>query len=118
MSSAAKSVLSVEKHDQAIVAAVVCRNLDHESTAQLQRELETALAAAPALSLVLDLSAVEFAPSLALGLLVKTHKELTQAGRKCVLVGIQPLLQEVMKITALAKYLQICATTADGLKQI
>jgi len=114
----ASTVLSVERHEQAIVGTVICRNLDLESTAQLQHDLATALAAAPTHSLVLDLSAVEFAPSLALGLLVKTHKELTQAGRKCVLVGLQPLLQEVMKITALANYLQICGTTAEGLKHM
>ena len=63
------------------------------------------------MSLVLDLSRVEFVPSLALGLLVKIHKSLVQAGKKCVLVGVRPQVQESMSVTGLTKLLVLCLNT-------
>src|SRR5262249_5121138 len=100
------------------VGAVVCRDLDHDNTLQLQRDIEAALAAAPKPSLVLDLSAVEFVPSMALSLLVKTHKDRLQAGGKLVLVGIRPQVLELLKITGLDRYWANYATVEDGLKHI
>ena len=114
----ATSVLAIQPHTQAIVAAVVCRDLNHQTTQQLQAELETALAAAPSLSLVLDLAAVEFLPSLAMGMLVNIHKALKKAERRCLLVGIRPLVLQSMQITALDRFFAIHATVDEGLKHV
>jgi anti-anti-sigma factor len=67
---------------------------------------------------VLDLARVEFLPSLALSLLVKIHKQLAQAECKLVLAGLRPNVLEVVRITALNKYLRVCPTTEEGLKLV
>ncbi len=118
MSSVAKPVLSVQPHNHAIVASVLCSHLDHENTLQLQRDLEAAVAASPASSVVLDLARVEFLPSMALNLLVKTHKQFVQAERKFVLAGVQPNVRELLQVTALDRYLGIYPTTEEGLKRV
>lgn len=118
MSTAPKTILAIEPNPKAIVAAVTCQDLDHETTQQLKHELEAALAAKPGSALVLDLSRVEFVPSMALGVLVTIHKNLQQAGRKCLLVGVQSMVLESMQITGLNKYLDLCSSLAEGLKQL
>ena len=118
MSEVTKPILSVQPHAQAIVAAVGCRQLTHETSLQLRSALDAALAGAPSSPLILDLSQVEFVPSLALGILVTIHKVLRQAGRKCLLVGIRPLVLETMQITALDKFFEIHSTLEEGLKHL
>jgi anti-sigma B factor antagonist len=100
------------------MATVLCRDLDHDSTQHLQAELASALDAAPTLPLVLDLSNVEFMPSLALGVMVKVHKSLGQAGRKCVLVGVRPQVRETISIAALDRLLVLRGTLGEALQVI
>lgn len=118
MSNPTRPVLSVKPHARAVLAVVDCRDLDHETTLRMQGELMAALDAAPASALVLDLSGVEFVPSLALGVLVKVHKSLAQAGRKCMLVGVRPLIVESMNVTGLTKFLVLRDTTEEALKSV
>jgi hypothetical protein len=105
MSNTTEPVLTIRPHDQAVVAQVDCRELDHDATLQLQSELTTALDVAPTLALVL-------------GLLVKVHKSLAQAGRTCVLVGVQPRVVEVMSVTGLTRFLVLRGTTEEALQLI
>jgi anti-anti-sigma factor len=118
MSSAANPVLYVKDNDRAVLATVVCRDLELDTTAKLQSELTTALDAAPTRSLVLDLSSVEFVPSLALGLMVKVRKALAQDGRKCVLVGVRPLVRDAMRATALDRFLVLRGTVDEALEAL
>lgn len=118
MSTAPKTILSIQPHAKAVVATVTCSDLDHETTQQLKHELESALAAKPGSALVLDLSQVEFVPSMALGVLVTIHKNLQQTGRKCLLAGVQSMVLESMQITGLNKYLDLCDSVASGLNQL
>src|SRR5262249_20204647 len=55
MSNSQIATLSVEPHDRAVLATVLCPNLAHETTQKLQAELASVLDAAPMLPLVLDL---------------------------------------------------------------
>jgi anti-anti-sigma factor len=116
MSNTTKPVLSVQPHDQVVLAVVECRDLEHNTTCQMQDELATALEAAPSMGLVLDLSRVEFVPSLAMGILVRVHKSLAQAGRRCVLVGVRPMVQEAMSVTGLTNFLVLRGTTEEALQ--
>jgi len=118
MSEATKTVLSIRPHPQAIVAAVVCRHLTHETTLQLRSDLDAAIASAPSSPLFLDMSQVEFLPSMAIGMLVSTHKALKQSGRKCLLIGIRPLVLESLQITALDRFFEIHSTIEEGLKHL
>ncbi len=118
MSKATGPVLSAQPHEKAVFAKVICRDLELESTQRLQTELTSALDAAPTLPLVLDLSSVEFMPSLALALMVKVHKSLVQTGRKCVLVGVHPLVRETISISALDRLLVLRGTVEEALQSI
>lgn len=110
------AVVAVETRPGALFGAVQCRDLDHATAVQLQNELAAGLEAAPGSALVLDLSQVEYMPSLALSILVKIHKELTQAGRKCVLVGVGPNIKDVMSVTGLTKFLVLRGTWEEAVQ--
>jgi anti-sigma B factor antagonist len=118
MADAPKPILALQPHPQAIVANVVSRDLNHETAEQLQRDLTAALAAAPHSSLILDLSQVEFVPSMALGMLVKIHKTLRQEGRQCLLVGVRPLVLELIQVTGLNKLLVVHGSVDEALKHL
>ena len=51
--------------------------------------------------MVLDLSQVEFIPSLALGAMVEVHHIYRKAGQRLILVGVVPKALEVMKLSGL-----------------
>jgi anti-anti-sigma factor len=118
MPNATPAVLSIQPHERVVLGTVLCRELEHEATRKLQAELESALDAAPTLALVLDLSRVEFMPSLALSLMVKVHKSLVQGGRKCVLVGVHPLVHDAIRATALDRFLVLRGTVEEGLQSV
>lgn len=118
MPDSAEPILTIRPHPQAIVAAVACRQLNLETSQRLRTELDAALAQSPTAPLVLDLSQVEFMPSLAMGILVTTHKTLTQAGRKCVVAGCQPFVLESLKLAALHRFFVIHDTVDAGLNSL
>lgn len=118
MPDSAEPILSIRPHPQAIVAAVMCRQLNHDTSQRLRTELEAAVAQSPTLPLVLDVSQVEFMPSLAMGMLVTTHKTLTQAGRKCVVTGFQPFVLESLKLAGLHRFFVIHDTVDAGLNSL
>jgi anti-anti-sigma factor len=65
--------------------------------------------------LVLNLAAVEFLPSLALGKLVMLNRKAEAAGGKLVLCRLTPAVESVLEATSLTPLFTACATEEEAL---
>ncbi|HWL93805.1 MAG TPA: STAS domain-containing protein [Phycisphaerae bacterium] len=110
------NVTEVQPHDELLVIAVLRRTLDEESTSQLVDDVHTLAASKPRVPIVLDLSRVKFAPSVALGSLVHLSKSFQLEGRRVALIGVDDRVRGAIQVTQLHKVLEIHGTIADVLK--
>ena len=67
-------------------------------------------------NLVLDLRAVDYLPSMALGKLVMLNRKAQAAGGRLVLCELTPAVDEVMRATRLSDLFLICQTEAEALE--
>jgi anti-sigma B factor antagonist len=109
--------VSIRPHDQVVWAVVHHREMDDSATEQVQKTVPAAAAAKPGQPVVLDLSQVEFVPSLALGTLVSLLKSLRQGGHRLLLAGLHPHVRATLAVTRLDKLFEIYPTVDDALKQ-
>lgn len=65
--------------------------------------------------MVLDLASLEYAPSMFLGILMLTHRRLQAASGRLRLCGLQPLLQDVFRVSGLDRYFDIFPDVAAAL---
>ncbi len=107
-------VAEIRSHDQVIHVVVCKRSLDDESTRALVDIIQSAAAGRPVMPIVLDLSRVKFAPSVALGELVKMNKSFSFDGRRIVLVGVDGRVRQALRVTSLDRVLEI----RDSLEQV
>ena len=85
-------------------------DLDLETSPELTDQLKALLG--PHL-LVVDLSEVEFMDSTGLGVLIGAHKEQQAHGGALALVGAQPRVQKILRITKLHKVFDLHPTLED-----
>jgi len=94
--------------NEKVLHLVVCkRALDDPSTRALVDEVNEAAAARTGVPIVLDLGRVKFAPSVALGALVRMSKGFTLDGRRLVLIGIDDRVLDAIHVTQLHTVLEI-----------
>ena len=74
------------------------------------------LAERPGAQLVLDLSGLTFAASLAIGCLLRFRSRVIAAGGRVALAEVQPLVLESFRRAQLHRVFTICPTVADALK--
>ena len=67
----------------------------------------TAAVDVPSKPIVLDMSAVKFAPSVALGALVKLAKSFGLDGRRLAIIGVDSRIRRTIRITRLHEVLEI-----------
>src|ERR1041385_5139455 len=95
------TVTSLVPHEQCVLLAVQKSSLDETSAAKLMDDVQVAAAAVPHKPIVLDMTRVKFAPSVALGTLVKLSRSLQLDGRRLVLVGVDRRVYGAMQVTKL-----------------
>ena len=110
-----QNVLSIER---IVVAAVQCAEMDEDLTRQMQEGILQVAGKARHLSMVLDLSKVEFLPSVSIGALVSLLTEFKQAGQRFVLAGLQPRIREVLAVARLDEVFEMYDSVDDALGQI
>ncbi len=93
--------------DKALCVVVQRRSLDEATTSALVDEVLTAAAETPRLPIVLDLAQVRFAPSVALGSLVRLSTSFKLDGRPIALVGLDPRVRNAIRVTRLHQVLEI-----------
>ncbi|MCG3136489.1 MAG: hypothetical protein HJJLKODD_00323 [Phycisphaerae bacterium] len=97
----------IQPHDRYLIIAVQKRTLDDSAVRQLVDEIYTAAPNHPTLPIVLDMSKVKFAPSIALGSLVQMTKSFALDGRRLVLIGVDARLRSAVRVTRLDSILEI-----------
>jgi anti-anti-sigma factor len=101
-------VTETRAHEQALVMIVKKRALDDSATRRLTDEVLSAAGQTPALPIVLDMTHVKFAPSVALGALVQLSKSFKLDGRRLALIGVDSNLLSSIRVTNLHTLLEIC----------
>lgn len=118
MATAPESVIDVQHGDRVTVAVVTRSDLSHDTSLDFQKQLDAAISQSPDASVVLDLSKVEFLPSLALGILVAANKRLQSSGHKLVLAGVKPEVLEIMKVTGLLRVFEVSPDRDSAVRQL
>ena len=108
-------VANIQPHEQVLLIAVQKRSLDEESARQLADKVLTAAATRPCVPIVLDMSQVRFAPSAALGSLVRLSRSFKLDGRRLVLIGVDTRVLGAIKVTRLDAVLEIYGTLERAL---
>lgn len=112
---AEQQVTTIEVRDGIVLVQVEHSRMDEELTRIMQADVLAAAEEARNLPVALDMSKVEFFPSMSLGAVVTLLKKLRAEGQKFVLVGLQPPVREALAITRLDKLFEIYDSCADAL---
>ncbi|HEY3242293.1 MAG TPA: STAS domain-containing protein [Phycisphaerae bacterium] len=112
------NVIAIQPHQSVLILAVQRRALDAATTDALEVEVNAAVAAAPGQPVVLDMSKVEFAPSVALGTLLRLAQDLKFFGRRLIMVGVTQKVRGTLQVTRVDKLLEIQANVADALMRL
>lgn len=97
----------VQPHDDVLLIVVNRRSLNETSAGELTDIVQTEAAARLGVPIVLDLTQLKFAPSVALGTLVKLCKSFEFDGRRLALIGVDRRVRETMRTTNLDRVLEI-----------
>ena len=101
------AVTEIQPHEQALLFLVKRASLDEASTRRLVDDVLTAAPRRPGVPIVLDLSRVRFAPSVALGSLVQLSKGFTLDGRRLAMIRIDERVLGAIRVTRLDTVLEI-----------
>jgi anti-anti-sigma factor len=101
------SVVEVVPHDKILLIAIRARSLDDAKTPLFIDGVLNAASQRPGVPIVIDMSAVRFAPSVALGAFVQLSKSLKMEGRRIGLFGVERRVFNTMSVTQLNKILEI-----------
>ena len=109
-------ITEVQPHDDVLLVVVIPSRLDETSARDLVDEVLVAAASKPSVPVVLDLSRVKFAPSVALGSLVQLSKGFKLDNRRMAIIGINRRLMDAIRVTRLHVVLEIHDTLEKMLK--
>jgi anti-anti-sigma factor len=101
------SAISIEPQTDVIRVVVNQPQLNDTAIDKLFAEVSSAAAQHAGLPVVLDLTAVNYVPSMALGTLVMLMRQLKNSNQRFVLVGLQAEVRTVLAITRLDKLFEI-----------
>jgi anti-anti-sigma factor len=115
---AESSVTAVEHLPAAVVVHVLSAQLGKSEVDGLCSATDAARVTAPALPFVLDMAKVDFAGSLAIGVLVGLHKEFQNRGQRLIFVSLQGNLRDAFKVTRMNQILEILPDVPTALQSI
>ncbi len=108
----------IKTDSQAILVCLECVQMSDEHARALQSEVSLAAEQAPGLPVIVDMSKVEFLPSLGIGMLVTLLQQFKQDGRQFMLVSLQPKARETLTICRLDKLFEIYENLDEALSRI
>lgn len=112
------SIASVEHLAAAVVVHVLARNLGKSEVDGLCNATDDARVAAPSLPFILDMAKVDFAGSLAIGVLVGLHKEFLNRGQRLIFANLQANLRDAFRVTHMHKVLEILPDVPTAMQSI
>jgi anti-anti-sigma factor len=113
-----KQVVSIEPQPEVIHAVVNRTDLNDAALDQMQAEVAAAATQHPNLPVVLDLTGVNYVPSMGLGTLVMLMRHLKSSNQRFILVGLQAEVRTVLAITRLDKLFEIHTNLDAALSNI
>lgn len=113
-----QQIVSIEPHEEIVLAAIQCARMDEAGTGAMQEQVGAAAEASRHLPVVLDMSNVQFFPSLSLGALVNLLRDFKQHNQRFMLVGVQPPVRSALSVTRLDKLFEIYDSVDDALRQL
>ncbi len=97
-----------------VLATLECTHMEDDHARAMQTEVIAAAAKAGTLPVVLDMTKVATVPSLSIGALVTLWKSFQQAGRRFIIVGVQPKVKEVLVICRLDTLFEMADTLVEA----
>lgn len=94
-------VVSIEKRENALIASILCKDVDFGVSEALKKAVEKAEAEGTCKRCVIDMSEVEFLPSVGIGTLVHLLNASKSRGGELVLVGVNSKIREMLRISAI-----------------
>ncbi len=116
MSEPARQV-SVEEIGSAVVIHVQGRLANMATAEQLLQTIEAIPATQAGRGVVLDLSGVEFLPTLCLGALVEMQKRCRQKSLTLKLAALRPAIKKVLSVTSLDSTFEIYGSVDEAVKK-
>ena len=113
-----QEAIIIEPHSRILLAVLQAARMDEEAARAIQARVLDAADQSPDRPVLLDMSKVEFMPSLSLGVLVALLRKFKQEGRRFILAGLKPQVRETLTICRLIKVFEIYDTVDDALLKI
>lgn len=113
-----RDVTAMQVRENALVATVQRAALDERSATSLEQEVSTVAAQNPGLPVVLDLGRVTFAPSVALGALVRLRNGFRFESRRLILANVTKAVRDTLAVTRLDRVLELQPNVEAALKAI
>ncbi len=101
------AVTEILPHDQVLLVNVLARSLNETTTEQLVDDVLCAASERIGIPIAIDMTRVKFAPSVALGALVRLTKSFTFENRRIAIIGADRRVREVINVTRLDKLLEL-----------
>ena len=114
----ADPLFEIEAQDAAVVVRFLRPTHIEAGSAQPLAELLSALRPSSPKAVVIDLSRLEWANSLFLGILVGLYKKLEKKDRKMCVAGVPEQIQDILRLTGLHRLLNIHKTLDDALAEV
>lgn len=111
-------VIEIVPHEQVLLILVLPRRLDAGTAAELENAVSHAVLARGGVPLVLDLSNVRFAPSIALGVFVNLLRGMNLSGRKTYFIGVNHQLRGTLAVTRLDAMISVREKLDDVLREL
>ncbi len=102
-----EAVSEIVPHNELLLLIIRKRTLDNPAALRLVDDIQTAAARRTGVPIVLDMSQVKFAPSVALGSLVQLQRSFQFDRRRIALVGVDRRVREALNITRLDQVLEV-----------
>ena len=110
--------IEITKLETYLLARLRCIELDEQHTSDMQKKIQEATEQAPELPIILDMSEVNFLPSLSIGALVSLMKNAKQRQQRFILIGLQPEVRQTLAICRLDKLFEIYDTLETASQKI
>jgi anti-anti-sigma factor len=111
-------VAAVEHLPQAVVVHVPDRELRKDEVDALCNEVDKARVVAATLPFILDMARVNFANSLALGVLVGLNQEFRTRGQPLIFVGFQPQMRQALELVRFNRIMEIQQDVPTALRNV
>jgi anti-sigma B factor antagonist len=113
-----KQRVIIQPHAEAIIGVICEPRFDDIIVDQMQAEISVAAAKRSAAPVILDMSKVDYVPSIGLGALVGLSRRLRQDGHRFLLAGLQAQVRTLFTITRLDKLFEIRSNVDDALAHL